>query len=428
LPEHHRCPPSWQRLGTHGCQEHGDRHLATMRFGSGPGGRGLSAGIAFQWDEPKGSRLTVRLRFLLPVAILALGIALAYWWHGRAASAPSANLEKAVPVRISVAEVRDVPEVISASGFVTPVKVVEIRPQVMTTIRRVDIQEGQTVRAGQRMFTLDSRGDTANADKAVAQVGKDQALLDDARRTLARNTDLKARGFVSQSAVDSAQSNVDALAATVASDQAAVSAARVTVGFSEVTAPMPGRVGEIKVHIGSLVQPNATLPMTTITQIDPIDVAFNIPERDVQKLLAAQRAGPVPVRARADDRIVEGRLSFIDSAVDSAAGSLKAKAEFGNREGLLWSGTLVTVDLSLRTIPRAVVIPPRAVQVGPKGQFVYRIEPDGRVSSQPITVEYLTGDLAVVQGLQGGNQVVIEGGQNLRPGLRVNVIQGEGAP
>ena len=142
-----------------------------MRFGSGPGGRGLSAGIAFQWDEPKGSRLTVRLRFLLPVAILALGIALAYWWHGRAASAPSANLEKAVPVRISVAEVRDVPEVISASGFVTPVKVVEIRPQVMTTIRRVDIQEGQTVRAGQRMFTLDSRGDTANADKAVAQVG-----------------------------------------------------------------------------------------------------------------------------------------------------------------------------------------------------------------------------------------------------------------
>ncbi len=372
--------------------------------------------------------MTVKLRLLVPITILTVAVALAYWWNVRArTSETNASVEKPVPVRSNIAEVRDVPEVYSASGFVTPLNVVEIRPQVTSTIRRVDIKEGQTVRTGQRMFTLDDRSDTANADKASAQVIKDQALLDDARRTLARNTDLKAKGFVSQSAVDSAQSNVDALAATLASDKAAVAAMQVAVGFAAVTAPMSGRVGEIKVHVGSLVQPTATLPLTTIIQVDPIDVAFNIPEREVQKLLAAQRAGPVPVRAHVENRIINGHLSFIDSAVDSAAGSLKAKAEFENRDGFLWSGTLVTVDLSLRILQHAVVISPRAVQVGPQGQFVYRIEPDGRVSSQSITVDYLTSDLAVVQGLQPGSQVVIEGGQNLRPGLHVIVIKGDGA-
>jgi multidrug efflux pump subunit AcrA (membrane-fusion protein) len=176
---------------------------------------------------------------------------------------------------------------------------------------------------------------------------------------------------------------------------------QVAVGYAVVKAPMSGRVGEIKVHVGSLVQPNTTLPMTTIIQVDPIEVAFNIPEREVRKLLAAQRAGPVPVRAHVENRIITGRLSFIDSAVDSTAGSLKAKAEFKNPDGLLWSGTLVIVDLSLRILQRAVVISPRAVQVGPQGQFVYRIEPDGRVSSQSITGDYLTSDMAVVQGIQG---------------------------
>lgn len=367
--------------------------------------------------------MSIKLRLWVPIAIVVLAGALAYWWHGRADPAANISPERPVPVRSGTAEVRTVPEVYSASGFVTPLNVVEIRSQIMTTVRRVDIKEGQTVRTGQRMFTLDDRSDAANAEKAAAQVTKDRALLEDARRTLARNIDLKARGFVSQSAVDSAQSNVDALAATLASDQSAATGARVTVGFSDVTAPMSGRVGEIRVHVGSLVQPNATLPMTTITQIDPIDVAFNIPEREVQKLLAAQRAGIVPVRVHVEKRIIDGHLSFVDSAVDSASGSLKAKAEFENRDGLLWSGTLVTVDLSLRTLEHAVVISPRAVQVGPKGQFVYQIESDGRVSQQPITVEYLTSDVAVVQGLKGGSQVVTEGGQNLRPGLHVTVTQ-----
>jgi multidrug efflux pump subunit AcrA (membrane-fusion protein) len=163
--------------------------------------------------------LTVKLRLLVPITIFIVVGALTYWWYGSAAPVPNAIAENPVPVRSGVAEVRDVPDAYSASGFVTPLNVVELRPQITTTVRRVDIKEGQTVHTGQRMFTLEDRSDAANADKAVAQVAKDQALLDDARRTLARNIDLKARGFVSPSAVDSAPSNVDALVATLASDK-----------------------------------------------------------------------------------------------------------------------------------------------------------------------------------------------------------------
>jgi RND family efflux transporter MFP subunit len=269
------------------------------------------------------------------------------------------------------------------------------------------------------MFTLDDRNDAANAAKAAAVVGKDEALLADARRALVRNLDLKAKGFVSQSAVDTAQSNADALRAMLASDRAAAKAADVTRGFSVIDAPMAGRVGEIKVHVGSLVQPNGLQPMATITQLDPIDVAFNVPERDVQKLLAAQREGTVTVAAIVDGKRLSGRLTFVDSAVDQATGSLKAKGAFMNDDRMLWPGSLVDVELPLHTIADAVVVSPRAVQVGPGGQFVYRVEHDGRVSAQPVTVEYLTRDVAVVSGLAPGSRVVIEGGQNLRAGMLV---------
>jgi RND family efflux transporter MFP subunit len=372
-------------------------------------------------------RTTIRLALLL--ALIVAAAALVYWRQSQSPdSATRQGVEKPVPVRIGVAELRDVPEVIAVTGFVTPLNVVDIRPQVTSTVRRIDIKEGQTVQAGQRMFTLDDRGDAANADKANAQIAKDQALLDDARRTLARNRDLKARGFVSQSVVDSAQSNVDALIATLQADRAAMTSAQVTVDYSAIKAPMSGRVGEIKVHVGSLVQPNSVQPIATITQIAPIDVAFNVPEREVQKLLSAQRTGPVVVRANVEGKTVSGQLSFVDSAVDSATGSLKAKAEFENRDALLWAGALVNVDLSLRMLPHAVVISPRAVQVGPNGQFVYRIEADGTVSSQPISVDYLTAELAVVRGLSGGSRVVTEGGQNLRPGTHVTVTQADKLP
>lgn len=362
------------------------------------------------------------MRTTVSIGLIAVLVAVITWHFLGSSSNTAANkagAERPVPIQSEVATQQDVPEIISVSGFVTPKNTVDIRSQVMATVAQIKVREGQTVKAGELLFTLDDRGDAANAEKLAAQVVKDQALLDNARRTLARTRDLLAEKFVSQSDIDSAQSNVDAALATLNADRAALAAGRITVDYHQLTAPLSGRVGEINVHIGSLVQPNATVAMTTITQISPIDVAFNVPENSAQQLLSAERNGVVPVTARVGGANIAGRLSFVDNTIDSSAGGLKAKALFDNPEGLLWPGGLVDIDLSLRTIKNAVTVSPRSVQVGPNGQFVYVIAADGTVAAQPVTIDYLTSTVAVLQGLQAGSRVVLEGGQNLRPGVHV---------
>ena len=376
----------------------------------------------------------------LLLAVVAGG----WWvWHGHAKpgaeSAASASKgerggrggrggDRPVTVSSVVVERRDVPVVLNVNGYVTPVSQVEIRPQVTSTLQAVHVKEGDTVKAGQLLFSLDDRADVANTNKLAAQVTKDEATLADARRTLARNQELLAKGFVSQSVVDSAKSTVDALIATVASDKAAVTAARVPVSDARLVAPQGGRIGRIDVHVGSLVQPSSAA-LTTITQLDPIDVSFTLPEQQLGDLLAAQRAGSVPVQARLGNDTVQGTLSFVDSTVDRTTGSIAAKARFANPQARLWPGALVNVGITLRTLPGASVVPAAAIQVGPDGQFLYQINPDRKVSSVPVKLVYVSGDVAVVEGAQPGIKVVLAGGQNLRPGAMVTEGRGrrEGA-
>jgi len=356
--------------------------------------------------------------------VLALGLVAGGWWYWSAHAADQAkgNREKpnqSIAVHSTLALKRDVAETLSMSGFVTPLQTVDIRSQVVATVQAVHVAEGQSVKAGQNLFSLDDRGASADSDKLVAQVAKDQALLDDAQRNLTRNRELLAKNFVAKSVVDSAQSNVDAAQATLKADRAALASGRVALDYRRITAPIAGRVGEIKVHLGSLVQPSGVDAMTTVTQMDPINVTFNIPERNVAALVAEQRSGPVVVSVKAGSEKLEGKLSFIDNTIDPTSGSLKARAVFANTESVLWPGALVDVALALHSRNGAIVIPPRAIQVGPAGQFVYVIGADSTVSPQAVTIDYLTTDQAVVSGLNEGSRVVTEGGQNLRPGLKV---------
>ncbi|MEO8411076.1 MAG: efflux RND transporter periplasmic adaptor subunit, partial [Propionivibrio sp.] len=214
--------------------------------------------------------------------------------------------------------------------------------------------------------------------------------------------------------------------ATLKADRAALTSGRVALDYRRITAPIAGRVGEIKVHLGSLVQPSGVDALTTITQMDPINVTFNIPERNVRALLAEQRAGSVAVEVQAGSDQLQGKLAFIDNAIDSTAGSLKARAVFDNPQAVLWPGALVDVKVVLQSLQGAIVVPPRAVQVGPAGQFVFVIGADDKVHSQPVAIIYLTSDMAVVTGLNAGDRVVVEGGQNLRPGLKVVEAKADG--
>lgn len=356
----------------------------------------------------------------------------------RPASAPAgvsgpAAAASGPPVSVStvVARQRDLPLTLEATGTVVPVASVEVRPQLTSVVTQVHVREGQFVRAGQPLFTLDTRTDEARVAQARAQVAKDHAALADAQRQLTRSRELLAQGFISQGAVDSAQALADTQAALVAADKAALDAARVALAYGQVKAPSAGRVGAITVYPGTSVQANTTT-LLTITQLDPIDVAFSVPQRHLPDVLAALPAG-APVKAGLPDAAsFTGRLQFVDNAVDASSGSVKLKARFDNRGATgqgapaLWPGAFVKTELTVRTLKGAVVVPQAAIIQSAKGTLAYAVE-NGVAVARPLQVLAIEGGDAAVSGVRAGERIVLDGRQNLRPGAAVVERKAEGA-
>lgn len=333
--------------------------------------------------------------------------------------AASASAVVAVAVTTVPARTQDMPVLLTATGTVTPLSSVEVRPQVTSVIRQVHVREGQVVRQGELLFTLDSRADEANLAKAQAQLVRDQAALADAQRQLARSRELLAQQFVSQSAVDTAQTLVDSQQAALAADRAAIEAARVPVAYARIQAPSAGRIGAITVYPGSSVQANVTT-LVTLTQLAPIAVAFNLPQRHLADALAALPGGGAVVQATLPDRgaTLSGRLRFVDNAVDAASGTVKVKALFDNAQGQLWPGAFVNVAMQARTLVGAVVVPQASIIHSARGSIVYVVQ-DGKAVLRPVQVLQAQGEEAAVQGVQAGDAVVLDGRQNLRPGATV---------
>jgi RND family efflux transporter MFP subunit len=316
----------------------------------------------------------------------------------------------------------DVPVRLTANGTVTALQSVEVRAQISATIKAVHIKEGQFVKRGERLFSLDVRTEDANLGKTEAQVSKTRADLGNAERNLARQRELFKQKFISQTALDAVQNQVDSLRAQLAADLATVKSSHVTRGFGEIIAPIAGRLGGVSVYPGSLVQPSGAA-LVSITQIDPINISFTLPERELPALQQALAGGGLEVDARVDEagqQARSGNLVFIDNAVDSASGTIRLKASFANADGRLWPGMFVTVALSPRTLAGALSIPVQAVQTGPDRKFVYVIGAENKVSAQPIRVLLVQEGRAVIEGVDAGSRVVAEGAQNLRPGSVVS--------
>ncbi|SDD87638.1 RND family efflux transporter, MFP subunit [Massilia sp. PDC64] len=344
--------------------------------------------------------------------------------HADGAAAPGGKGKGAQPpavVNVVSPQRQDVAVVQQANGTVTPIRTVDLHPQTTATIRQVHIKEGQFVKQGELMFSLDDREDRANLDKAQAQVERDRASLADLERQFKRSQDLFAQHFIAQSAVDTLRAQVDQARATLQADIAAARASSVTTSYTAIRAPMSGRVGGINVYPGSLVQPATSL--TTITQLDPITVAFTLPESSLPALLAAQKRGKVEVEALpgADLAPVKGTLSFVDNTVDPAAGTIKVKAEFDNRETTLWPGQYVNTKVIVQTLKDAVVIPQNAIITNAQGTFVYVLEKDRSARLVPVRRVYGAGVDAAVSGLAGTEQVITDGKQNVRPGAKVRL-------
>jgi RND family efflux transporter MFP subunit len=351
---------------------------------------------------------------------------------GTAASGPAANASAPpgppVSVTTSPARQRDFVLTLEAIGTATPVTSVDIKAQTSGVITKVHVNEGQFVRAGQALFTLDSRNDEANVAKMRAQMAKDEATLSDAKRQLARSRDLQSQNFVSQGAVDAAQTQVEALTATVQADLAALQAAQVSLSYSRIVAPGSGRVGSVNAFAGSSVQANVT-SLLTLTQINPIDVTFSLPQRYLGDVLKALDGKSVNVNARLPEggQMLSGRLQFVDNAVDAATGTVKVKARFDNPESKLWPGVFVNVSLQAATLPNVTVIPTNAVIQSQRGSIVY-VADKGRAALRPVKVLAVQGEDSAVEGIKAGERVVLDGRQNLRPGSGLVERSTEGNP
>ncbi len=364
-------------------------------------------------------------------AILSVAILLAagggwYAWYAAQPNQPApaaAGNTPAISITSALVQRQTVPVQLEATGNVTSLNSVDIRPQVSNLVSQVHIREGQSVKAGDLLFTLDERSDRVNLQKAEAQLARDRASLADLERQNARSKELRQKGFIAQSAADTVQSQLDAQQAAVRAAQAALEGARVTLGFNRLHAPFSGRTGAIAVRPGSLVQANVTT-LVTLTQLDPIEIAFTLPERELNALLAARQKGDIRVNARlpgsqGKEWQAQGKLSFIDNTVDTQSGSIRLKALFANADHALWPGAYAGIRITLRELPDANVIPLTAVVNAVDGTHVYSIGADQRVQRRKIEVLHRFGVQAAIKGLDSGERIVVDGTQNLRPGASV---------
>ena len=371
------------------------------------------------------------------IAALAIVGVTAWYLHGvtgtpaatpAAASGPGAKGGQPPTVVSVVKPLRqDVPVALQSNGTVTPLSTVDLHPQTTSTIRTVHIKEGEFVKKGELMFSLDDRSDAANVDKANAQIARDKAALADVERQYKRSQDLVAQKFLAQSAMDTLKSQVDAARALVQADMAALRSSGVSASYNAIRAPMSGRVGAINVYPGSLVQ--MTTSLTTITQLDPITVSFTLPETALGDLLTAQKRGKVAVQAMPSSsttsKAVDGNISFIDNTVDAQSGTIRVKAQFDNRDNSLWPGQYVNTRITVQTLPGAIVIPQTAIITNTRGTFVYVVDADQSARQVPVSRLHAWGLNAAVSGLSGDEKVITDGKQNLRPGGKVKLAEAE---
>ncbi len=356
------------------------------------------------------------------ILFITLVLIISIWlWRQQTDSVKSDNARTdAVQVVSAVVAKSNVSVRLDANGIVSAQQTVDIRPQLSATVKTVHIREGQFVQKGDKLFTLDARTESANLNKTEGRLAKSRAELKNAERNLERQRELFRQGFISQAALDRVQNQVDGLRGQLEFDQATVEAMHVARSFTEITAPIAGRTGAIPVHQGSLVLPNDPV-MVSITQIDPINITFMLPERELAALQKALRQDKLPVSAILNQTEQQGWLTFLDNAVDTASGTIRLKAQFSNTNHDLWPGMFVKVMLAPRSFEDVLTVPVQAVQTGPEKKFLYVITEDSKVISQPVDVRLIQDGFAVIAGenIIPGMRVVTEGAQNLRPGSQV---------
>ncbi|CAI9000138.1 efflux RND transporter periplasmic adaptor subunit [Pseudomonas brassicacearum subsp. neoaurantiaca] len=369
---------------------------------------------------------TQKKTVLLVVLLVALA-ALVLWFVLKPVTAkPSAPA--AVPVRVVSVVQKDVPRFASGIGTVLSLHSVVIRPQIDGILTRLLVKEGQLVKKGDLLATIDDRSIRASLDQARAQLGESQAQLAVAQVNLKRYKLLSVDDGVSKQTYDQQQALVNQLKATAQGNQAAIDSAQVQLSYTQIRSPVSGRVGIRNVDEGNFLRTSDTEGLFTVTQIDPIAVEFSLPQQmlpTLQRLIAAPEQALVKAYIGADgatgELLGEGRLSLIDNQINANTGTLRAKAEFNNAAQRLWPGQLVTLKIQTALDKDALVVPPTVVQRGLEQHFVYRIKGD-KVESVPVVMVYQDSDMHIIKGVNAGDQLVSDGQSRLKPGSHIQVL------
>jgi len=334
------------------------------------------------------------------------------------------------PVGVAAAARGDIDIALNALGTVTPLATVTVRPQVSGQIIRIDLKEGQNVNAGDLLAEIDPRPFRAALDQARGQLARDEASLANARVDLKRLQALYASQATSQQALATQAALVKQDEGVVMSDRANVESAAISLGYTRITSPVAGRVGIRQVDVGNFVSAGQSTAIVVVTQLEPMSVIFTMPEDNIGDVTARLRSGAVlPVDAYDRDqttKLASGSLSAVDSQVDTTTGTVKLRALFDNRNGVLFPNQFVNVRLLVNTLRRQTVVPASAIQRGTDGTFVFVVKPDHTVAIRMVTQGRQQDDrVSIAKGLNVGETVVTDGADRLRDGAEVMIPSGQ---
>jgi membrane fusion protein, multidrug efflux system len=388
-------------------------------------------------------------------AVLACAIALPLAACSRKAdSAKPVAAPPAVPVAVAPAEQKPMPVQVQAIGSAEANQVVSVKAQVGGELVKVHFKEGQDVKKGDPLFSIDRRPFQAALEQtqatlaqhqaamrqAEANLSRDQAQLENAKVEEERYRRLVAGGFVAREQYDqfltglkTAQATIEADHAAVATaraliqaDEATVQTARLNLAYTEIKSPIDGRTGSLMLHEGNVVRSGGTSDSTllVINQVQPIYVSFTVPQQQLPEIKKYMQAGTLSVEAvpTGEQKAERGVVTFVDNAIDPATGTVRLKATFPNTEKRLWPGQFANVTLTLTVDPEAIVVPSQAVQTGPQGQYVFVVKPDSTAETRRVVVKRTQGsDTVIASGLKPGEPVVVDGQPRLQQGTKVNV-------
>jgi multidrug efflux system membrane fusion protein len=336
--------------------------------------------------------------------------------------------EAAVPVRTAKAELRDVPLEVQTVGLVQARETVAVRPRVDGQIIAVHFKDGDRVEADQKLFTLDPRSIKAQLAQAEAMLAKDRAQLIQARADIQRYTQLVATRAASEQKYEQAKAMVDTTAASLQADEAQVENLRAQLSWTDIRAPIAGRVGTINFTLGAVVKTADTTALVTINAIQPVRVQLSLPQRwlvPLRKALQSSRVEVTAARQEAPDAALTGSVEYVDNNIDAQTGAFVVKAVFGNDDETLWPGMFVNCRVKLSTDGGVVAVPSSAVRTNQTGTFVFVVRDDRTVKVTPVKVARVWNDYAVLEsGLDNGQVVVTEGHLRLADGVKVEIRSG----